>query len=69
MAMPGKFYPKTSTDYARVLINEGTARQTLAEMGIDSRENLETAVSLYGNAQGNFTQNKRRLRWFVGKRG
>ena len=49
--MPGKFYPKTSADYALALMNEGIARSKLAEMGIDSRENLETAISLYSDAR------------------
>ena len=35
-------------------MNEGNARQTLAEMGIDSRENLEKAVSLCGDARKYF---------------
>jgi predicted methyltransferase MtxX (methanogen marker protein 4) len=41
-----KLIPKTSTDYARVLVNEGYARGVLAEIGIDSKKNLETAIRL-----------------------
>ena len=33
------------------LINEGIARLKLADMGIDSKENLENAVSLCGDAR------------------
>ena len=35
---------------------KGNARLRLAEMGVDSKENLETAVSLYEDAQEIFSK-------------
>jgi len=38
------------------LINNATACSKLAEMGIDSKENLETAVRLYGDSRELFSK-------------
>ncbi len=43
--------PKTSLDYAITLMNEGSTRQTLADMEINSRENIKIAVRLYSEAR------------------
>jgi len=51
-----EIFTKTSASYALALMNEGAARQRLADMGIDNRENLETSVNLYGNAREIFTK-------------
>ncbi|WP_255336953.1 hypothetical protein, partial [Methanosarcina sp. KYL-1] len=44
-------FPKTGSDYAYALVNEGNARKALAEMGVGSIANLEKAVVLYDEAQ------------------
>jgi hypothetical protein len=44
------------TEYALVLMSEGNVRQSLADIGIDSRKNLEIAISLQREAQRLFSK-------------
>ena len=45
------YFKKGSPGHAHVLMSEGIARNYLADLGMDSRENLKEAVSLHQRAQ------------------
>ncbi|MHB8100971.1 MAG: hypothetical protein ACYDEF_02055 [Methanosarcina sp.] len=49
-------YETNTEKVKRVLVNNAVVCDKLAEMGIDSRENIETAVSLYSDAREIFSK-------------
>jgi len=47
----GDYFEKNTHDYAKALTDEGAARRELANLGIDSIENLRGAIKLYQKAR------------------
>ena len=62
-------YETNKEKVKRVLVNNAIACGKLAEMGIDSRENLETAISLYGDAREIFPKTSADYARCVDERG